>query len=89
MAKGTTANQNGAGKKSSKNSAPSTGTSTPVTSSATPTVAVDEHHFGHGKPDKAIYDAEQEKIKAEIDVVQKKLVSLSDACPSRKPVFLF
>ena len=30
--------------------------------------------YGTGKPDKALYDAEQNKIKAEIDALQVKLV---------------
>lgn len=64
---------NGAGKKT-KPSAPSTGTSTPVTTSTTLT-SLEPVVYGSGKPDKSIYDAEQNKIKAEIDATQAKLVS--------------
>ena len=61
--------QNGAGKKPKpQSSAPSTGTSTPVTTTIEPATY-------HGKPDKALYDSEQDKIKGEIDALQKKLVS--------------
>ena len=67
--------QNGAGKKP-KSAAPSTGTSTPVTTVAdSPTEA--HLSYGTGKPDKALFDAEQNKIKAEIDALQLKLVSSS------------
>lgn len=45
---------------------------------ATPTVSTAETHefvvYGSGKPEKALYDAEQNKIKAEIDALQAKLV---------------
>ena len=65
--------QNGAGKKPKpQSSAPSTGTSTPVTTVASTTI---EPATYHGKPDKALYDSEQDKIKGEIDALQKKLVS--------------
>lgn len=33
--------------------------------------------YGSGKPDKAIYDAEQTKLKADIDALQVKVVSYS------------
>ncbi|KAF7790816.1 hypothetical protein EIP86_001773 [Pleurotus ostreatoroseus] len=68
--------QNGAGKKP-KSAAPSTGTSTPVTTVAdSPTEA--HVSYGAGKPDKALYDAEQAKIKAEIDALQLKLNAVKD-----------
>lgn len=69
---------NGAGKKTKPSAPSSTGTSTPVTSTH---VAAPEHSsafefitYGSGKPEKAQYDAEQNKIKADIDAVQAKLV---------------
>ena len=54
-------------------SATPSGTSSPATVAAevqefTPVV------YGSGRPDKAQYDAEQNKIKAEIDALQVKLV---------------
>lgn len=58
-------------------SAPSTnGTSSPVPppAAATPDGSETVHNYGPGKPDKSIYDAEQEKVKAEIEAVQVKLV---------------
>ena len=62
---------NGAPKKA-KSPAPSS-TDSPATAPAeiqefTPVT------YGPGKPDKALYDAEQNKIKAEIDALQVKLV---------------
>lgn len=69
---------NGTGKKTKQSAPSSTGTSTPVTSTH---VAVPDHSsafefitYGSGKPEKAQYDAEQNKIKADIDAVQAKLV---------------
>ena len=67
-------------KAKNSNSRSASGTSTPVpsnvatkdTSEVTPVPA-----SGTGKPDKAAYDAEQDKIKAEIDTLQTKLVSFS------------
>ena len=44
--------------------------------------------YGTGKPEKSLYDAEQEKLKAEIEVVQKKLVSTSVSCTSAYPSIL-
>ena len=62
--------------KNAQAAAPS-GTASPAPSAPTPDVAAQEFVFatyGSGKPDKAVYDAEQNKIKAEIDAVQAKLV---------------
>ena len=62
---------NGAAKKA-KSATPS--------GTASPAVTVTEVQeftyvvYGTGKPDKALYDAEQNKIKAEIDALQVKLV---------------
>ena len=66
---------NGAGKKP-KASAPSTGTSTPVTTASAPVTSaqIELTVYGSGRPEKATYDAEQTKIKAEIDVLQVRLV---------------
>lgn len=61
-----------------KSSRSGTGTSTPI-----PPPQADELHettatsTGLGRPDKVAYDAEQEKIKKEIDTVQVKLVCLT------------
>ncbi|KAI0759915.1 hypothetical protein BC629DRAFT_1683129 [Irpex lacteus] len=73
---------NGAGKKTKQSAPSSTGTSTPVTSTH---VAVPDHSsafefitYGSGKPEKAQYDAEQNKIKADIDAVQAKLTVVKD-----------
>lgn len=49
----------------------STGTSTPV-----PPVEDASAAITSGKPDKAAYDTEQEKIKRDIDAAQTKLVRL-------------
>lgn len=69
--------QNGTGGaiKKSKSSASSTGTSTPVTTVASLSAPEHPTTYGSGRPDKAVYDAEQSKIKAEIDALQSKLVS--------------
>ena len=67
---------NGAGKP--KASSPSTGTSTPTAAAARTTVTavqIELAVYGSGKPEKSVYDAEQNKIKAEIDVLQARLVS--------------
>jgi hypothetical protein len=61
--------------KGSKSTPASTGTSTPVPTS-TPLDTSDQVTAtgGFGKPEKAVYDAEQDRIKAEIDNIQAKLV---------------
>ncbi|KAI0335495.1 hypothetical protein GY45DRAFT_1240466 [Cubamyces sp. BRFM 1775] len=67
---------NGAAKKPAKSATPS-GTASP----ATTTVEVQEITavvYGSGKPDKTLYDAEQNKIKAEIDAVQLKLTAVKE-----------
>lgn len=72
MARGappTGASAKGKGAKSSTN-----GTSTP-TSVAGLDTSEPTSPGGLAKPDKAAYDAEQEKIKSEIDALQVKLVS--------------
>ncbi len=69
---------NGANGASQKHtSATPSGTSSPAT------VAAEVQEFtpltyGTGRPDKAQYDAEQNKIKAEIDALQVKLVGTAD-----------
>jgi hypothetical protein len=68
--------------KTSKGGKSSSGTSTPVA----PSPAADENETGpaasSGRPDKAAYDAEQEKLKKDIDAVQAKLV----CTPARQQV---
>lgn len=61
-AKAKSASTSGAGKKTS-DSVPST-----------PVDAAEAAAYGSGKPDKALYDAEQAKIKTEIDALQVKVV---------------
>ncbi|KIP10625.1 hypothetical protein PHLGIDRAFT_28417 [Phlebiopsis gigantea 11061_1 CR5-6] len=70
---------NGAGKKS-KVSSPSTGTSTPATaaSATASSTHIELTVYGSGRPEKPTYDAEQNKIKAEIDVLQTRLNSVKD-----------
>ncbi|OJT03737.1 hypothetical protein TRAPUB_5559 [Trametes pubescens] len=65
---------NGAAKKP-KSATPS-GTASPATT--TVEVAKEEAVYGSGRPDKALYDAEQNKIKAEIDALQVKLTAVKD-----------
>lgn len=66
---------NGAGKKAAKPPASSNGTATPVsTTNATAAVSFEPVVYGTGRPDKSLYDAEQNKIRAEIDAAQAKLV---------------
>lgn len=72
---------NGAGKKakaavssangSNANDSASPTTPTAEVSSQQPTFAA----YGPGKPDKVVYDREQEQIKVEIDALQVKVVS--------------
>ncbi|KAL7282434.1 hypothetical protein ACG7TL_003905 [Trametes sanguinea] len=65
---------NGAAKKPAAKSTTPSGTASP----ATATVEIQEFAavvYGPGKPDKTLYDAEQNKIKAEIDAVQVKLLA--------------
>ncbi|CDO75614.1 hypothetical protein BN946_scf184858.g54 [Trametes cinnabarina] len=61
---------------------PAKSTTSSVTASpATTTVEVQEFTavvYGPGKPDKTLYDAEQNKIKAEIDAVQVKLTAVKE-----------
>ena len=65
-------------KPAAANGAPKKPQSTPPSGTTSP-APTDVQEFtpatyGTGKPDKAVYDAEQNKIKAEIDAVQAKLV---------------
>ena len=48
----------------------STSAAATVDESATPPSVA----YGQGKPDKALYDAEQDRLKAEIDALQVKMV---------------
>lgn len=60
-------------KDSPKPSAPASGTATPdVAEAAKPAVS--------GRPDKAVYDAEQAQIKSEIDALQAKIVRPNCSC---------
>ncbi|KAI9063212.1 hypothetical protein FKP32DRAFT_1592671 [Trametes sanguinea] len=68
---------NGAAKKPAAKSTTPSGTASP----ATTTVEIQEFTavvYGPGKPDKTLYDAEQNKIKAEIDAVQVKLTAVKE-----------
>jgi hypothetical protein len=62
--------------KGGKSSTTSTGTATPIPLSTTEErqEAATTSPTGQGRPEKAAYDAEQEKIKKDIDAVQVKLV---------------
>jgi len=62
-----------------KSTPPSPGRSAPSsikTEDASATAVAMATSSGHGKPDKAAYDLEQEKIKSEIDALQAKLVNI-------------
>lgn len=84
---------NGAGKKpKAAAAAPSTGTSTPVTTTSTvvTSVQIELAAYGTGKPEKSLYDAEQNKIKAEIEALQVRLVRnplIHESCLSDDPHF--
>jgi hypothetical protein len=65
---------NGAVKRQPKVGTPSTGTSTPVAPASTQD-EIELAVYGTSKPEKPVYDAEQNKIKAQIDVLQTRLVS--------------
>lgn len=68
------------GEAAPKGKAPSTnGTTTPV-STADKKDTSDVAPIG--RPDKKVFDAEQDKIKAEIDALQVKLASISPVSPS-------
>ncbi|KAL6299698.1 hypothetical protein BKA93DRAFT_805330 [Sparassis latifolia] len=70
---------NGAGKQTKPTlSTDAITTSASPTSESTPTSAV----YGHGKPEKAIYEREQEQIKTEIDALQVKLSAVKDKLAS-------
>ncbi|KAF8974556.1 hypothetical protein BDZ97DRAFT_1774283 [Flammula alnicola] len=59
--------------------APSTsGTATPVSSTVEKDTSDQFAAFASGKPDKKLYDAEQTKLKAEIDALQSKLTVVRD-----------
>ena len=51
-----------------------TTTTTTTTTTTSPVSAITLVEYGSGKPDKASYDKEQERIKAEIDVLQARAV---------------
>lgn len=71
--KAKTASTSGAGKKQKPAATPSTnGSATPAAPSPAPS---EPASYGSGRPDKKIYDAEQQRIQADIDAVQVKLVS--------------
>lgn len=78
---------NGAAKK------PKSATPSGAASPAPTTLEVKEEAvpvaYGTGKPDKALYDTEQNKIKAEIDALQVKLVSVPAARPCLPKLMTF
>jgi len=47
-------------------------------SASAPSMPVKATHSTSGKPDRAAYDAEQQRIKAEIDLLQEKLTDVKD-----------
>lgn len=58
-----------------KGKAPSSGTATPLSSTVDKDTSEQLAAYAGGKPDKKMYDAEQAKLKSEIDALQVKLVS--------------
>jgi len=86
--KSKTATANGAGKKA-KSTAPSesangssvpNGTASPVTPTAVEVASeqLELAAYGSGKPEKAVYDREQEQIKAQIEALQVKVSAVKD-----------
>lgn len=71
-AKSKVAESNGSTAKSS-----TSGTATPVSTGDKKDTSDNLTSLAAGKPDKKVYDAEQERIKLEIDALQVKLVSCS------------
>ncbi|KDQ64520.1 hypothetical protein JAAARDRAFT_683996 [Jaapia argillacea MUCL 33604] len=64
--------------KPAKASPSTSGTSTPVVATPHEDLAKAALVTGHGRPDKGTYDAEQEKLKKEIDALQIKLSAVRD-----------
>ncbi|KAK7695803.1 hypothetical protein QCA50_000441 [Cerrena zonata] len=74
--KAKTASTSGPGKKQKPAVTPSTnGSATPAAPSPVPS---EPTSYGSGRPDKKIYDAEQQRIQAEIDSVQVKLTAVKE-----------
>lgn len=71
----TASNANGAPK---GKTASTSGTATPVSTTTAEKDILDQLATHAGRPDKNVYDAEQVKIKSEIDALQVKLVRFSD-----------
>lgn len=67
---------NGSAAKTKPSAASTNGTTTPVSVSASEKKDTSEIPTG-GKPDKKLYDAEQERIKGDIDALQVKIVRQS------------
>lgn len=74
-AKSKVAESNGSAAKGNASSA--SGTATPVSTAEKKDTSDHLASLPLGKPDKKLYDAEQDKIKSEIDALQVKLVSCS------------
>lgn len=66
---------NGSAAKAKPSAASTNGTTTPVSVAASEKKDTSEVHTG--KPDKKLYDAEQERIKGDIDALQVKIVRQS------------
>ncbi|OBZ76594.1 hypothetical protein A0H81_04062 [Grifola frondosa] len=70
------ASANGTIKKTKSSTPPADGTASPTVSSTE--VQATEASYGSGKPEKALYDAEQHKIKADMDALQVKLNAVKE-----------
>lgn len=84
-AKSKTSSTNGASKKvkpaaiSTSDGSSVNGSASPAPAPATPVEAPFEYAtYGPGRPEKAIYDKEQEQIKVQIDALQAKVVRVLD-----------
>ncbi|TFY56264.1 hypothetical protein EVJ58_g7749 [Rhodofomes roseus] len=77
VAKTKTASSNGANKKAKSTAQPANGNSANGSTSPAPVTPVEASFefatYGPGRPDKATYEKEQERIKAQIDAVQVKV----------------
>jgi len=81
--KAKTASTNGASKKGKSAAPPANGKASPAPTATTTATHDEAEHasgatHGTGRPDKSLYDAEQDKIKKEIDALQLKLNAVKD-----------
>ncbi|KIK68135.1 hypothetical protein GYMLUDRAFT_54814 [Collybiopsis luxurians FD-317 M1] len=69
---------NGSATKGKPSAATNSGTTTPVSAASEKKDALDIPALSGGKPDKKAYDADQERLKGEIDALQVKLSAVKD-----------